>query len=252
MKRSARPVVDPQLPLFPAGSTGFPWPVRRSLRARRFSARVFLDGRVEIVAPLRAAESRLREFVFRHREWIERRSAEAAAAVALRDGEFPPRTIDLAAFGERWSLESRVGSGRARLHEAGHGRLELAGGAPGRDGLRELLLGWLVERCRLHLGATLGALAGAHGFAYQRLELRRQRTRWGSCSVRGTISLNVCIAFQRPEVMRYLLLHELSHTRHMNHSAAFWACVESACPDWRELDRELVRGWERVPGWVFR
>jgi predicted metal-dependent hydrolase len=52
--------------------------------------------------------------------------------------------------------------------------------------------------------------------------------------------------------MRYLLLHELAHTRHMNHSRAFWARVESTCPDWRALDRELRRGWERVPGWVFR
>lgn len=52
--------------------------------------------------------------------------------------------------------------------------------------------------------------------------------------------------------MRYLLLHELAHTHHMNHSRAFWARVEATCPDWRALDRELMRGWERVPGWVFR
>lgn len=252
MKRPARLSVDPQLPLFPPGSTGFPWPVRRSARARRFSARVFLDGRVEIVAPVRAADSLLREFVSRHRAWIERRSAEAAGSAAGRQVAFPPPVIELSAFGERWELGLGPAEGRARLGERGAGLLELQGAPAGRDATRELLFRWLVERCRVHLSAALGELASAHGYAWQRLELRRQRTRWGSCSTRGTISLNVCIAFQRPEVMRYLLLHELAHTRHMNHSRAFWARVESTCPDWRALDRELRRGWERVPGWVFR
>ena len=252
MKRLARLSIDPQLPLFPPGSSGFPWPVRRSARARRFSARVFLDGRVEIVAPARAADSLLREFVARHRQWIERRSAEAAGSAAGREFAFPPPAIELPAFREAWSLERGSVEGRARLRTLDSGVLQLGGSVGGRDATRDLLLGWLVERCRVHLGATLDELAAAHGYVFERLELRRQRTRWGSCSARGTISLNVCIAFQRPEVMRYLLLHELAHTRHMNHSRAFWDRVEQTCPEWRELDRELMRGWERVPGWVFR
>ncbi len=52
--------------------------------------------------------------------------------------------------------------------------------------------------------------------------------------------------------MQYLLVHELSHTRHMNHSPAFWACVANCCPDWQVFDRELLQGWRRVPSWVFR
>ncbi len=252
MKRLARLAIDPQLPLFPPGSPGFPWPVRRSTRARRFSARVFLDGRVEIVAPARATETLLRDFVARHRAWIERRSAEAAGSSAARELAFPPPAIDLVAFGESWVLGRGAPEGKGRLRQCGPALLELSGAPAGREGTRGLLLAWLVERSRVHLAATLDELAAAHGYAYERLELRRQRTRWGSCSTRGTISLNVCIAFQRPEVMRYLLLHELAHTHHMNHSRAFWARVEATCPDWRALDRELMRGWERVPGWVFR
>jgi predicted metal-dependent hydrolase len=57
--------------------------------------------------------------------------------------------------------------------------------------------------------------------------------------------------FQRPEVVRYLLIHELSHTRHMNHSRQFWALVESFEPDYRALDRELLSGWQHVPSWMF-
>jgi hypothetical protein len=52
-------------------------------------------------------------------------------------------------------------------------------------------------------------------------------------------------------VVRYLLIHELAHTRHMNHSRRFWQCVAACCPDYRRLDRALSEGWRSVPGWVF-
>ena len=100
--------------------------------------------------------------------------------------------------------------------------------------------------------APLHALAAQMGVAPGRLQVRCQRTRWGSCSRRGTISLNRCLLFQTPEVLRYLMIHELAHLRHMNHSAHFWADVARQEPDWKLLDRELLQGWRRVPSWVFR
>ena len=83
------------------------------------------------------------------------------------------------------------------------------------------------------------------------LLLRRQRTRWGSCSSAGTISLNVCLMFQQPAVVRYLMIHELCHRRHMNHSKRFWSLVAALEPDWKPLDVELLQGWRHVPAWVF-
>jgi predicted metal-dependent hydrolase len=85
-----------------------------------------------------------------------------------------------------------------------------------------------------------------------RVSIRCQRTRWGSCSTRGTVSLNCSLVFLRSEVVRYLFVHELAHTRHMNHSAHFWRLVEKIEPDYRRLDRELLAGWRTVPGWVFK
>jgi predicted metal-dependent hydrolase len=83
------------------------------------------------------------------------------------------------------------------------------------------------------------------------MSVRRQRTRWGSCSTQGTISLNACLLFQSPAVVRYLMVHELCHRRHMNHSRRFWALVESLEPGWKPLDAELLQGWRKVPAWVF-
>lgn len=113
------------------------------------------------------------------------------------------------------------------------------------------LLRWLVRHMEPELRARLDALAAETGIGYERMLLRRQRTRWGSCSSAGVVSLNVCLAFQRPEVVRYLMIHELCHRRHMNHSGRFWRLVESLEPGWKALDRELLKGWKHVPAWVF-
>ena len=240
-----------QLALPGIGDAADEWSVRRSPRARRVSARVFHSGRVEIVAPLRASERRIADFVSRHREWIETKSREGRSRAATADAAFPPTQLRLAAFGESWRLHFAGGRGRTRIAAGAGGLLVVSGDAGDRPRLRRLLLSWLTERARAGFEAWLAAVAAECGFTYARLQLRLQRTRWGSCSARGTISLNTCLAFQRPEVVRYLLVHELSHTLHMNHSARFWECVGRHCRDWRTLDRELLDGWRQVPPWIF-
>ena len=233
--------------------------VRRSARARRLSARVYRDGRVEVVAPARASDRVLRQFVERHRDWIERRR-ETALLNRPPPQPFPPPAIVLPAFAEHWRLHLAGGTGRVRITasdtSAGavltvRGDLASTDRVAADDALRAAIQAWLMRHCRARLEAELAAVAEHTGFVFRRMSLRRQRTRWGSCSSRGTISLNVCLAFQSPEVLRYLLIHELSHTLHMNHSAAFWNCVARHCPDWQRLDRELVAGWRFVPQWVF-
>ena len=229
------------------------WAVRRSARARRLSVRVFHSGRVEVVAPLRAADARIREFLLQHREWVERqraRSRERAAAVASMP--FPPDRLHLAAFDESWRVHLGAGAGPARTVSLGQGLLSLTG--HGRDAaeIRAALIRWLVSHVRGHFLRDLAALSQAAGLRFDRVDIRRQRTRWGSCSARRTISLNLCLAFQPPEVVRYLMIHELTHLEHMNHSAQFWRRVAERCPDWQRLDGELLDGWRRVPPWVFR
>lgn len=236
-----------QLPLW--SEQDVTWSVRESERARRMVVRVFHSGRVEVVVPVRTPPRLIATFLERHRQWIERKRAEARRT-AVAPEPFPPAGIDLPACAERWRVHLAGGIGRLRL-ASGEGLITVRGDAADRAALRQALRHWLLERAREVLEPALADCAREFGFSYERMVIRRQRTRWGSCSVRGTISLNACLLFLPPPVVRYLLIHELAHTRHMNHSRRFWQCVASFCPQYQRLDRLLIEGWRSVPAWVF-
>jgi predicted metal-dependent hydrolase len=242
-------VLTSQLPLWSEEDPEHAWVVRESRRARRLAVRVFRSGQVEVVIPPRTSRAAVEHFVARHRRWIEGKRAEARRHAIARE-PFPPSEIVLEGSSEIWRVHMACGSGRVRLH-VGAGLLSLTGDLASTRSVREILQGWLIEHARAVLGNALRQCARELGFGYQKSVVRRQRTRWGSCSARGTISLNCCLLFQRPEVVRYLMIHELAHTRHMNHSRRFWQCVAEHCPAHRALDRELLDGWRRVPSWVF-
>jgi hypothetical protein len=94
------------------------WRFRSSPRARRLSARVHLDGRVEIVLPRGTTAAAVEAFIARHRRWIDSRVAERRA---LDPAPFPPSRIDLPAFGQHWRLHLAGGSGAPRVTALGAG-----------------------------------------------------------------------------------------------------------------------------------
>ena len=228
--------------------------VRISKRARRLSLRVYPDARVEVVVPPRARPREIEHFITSHREWIDAKRKQALANRPVPE-IFPPAFIELPMTGERWRVHLAGGTGSTRVTERGgvhDGDRELRITGTGSPvALRRALRAWLMRAAADRLEPLVKQGAAALGVRYARVSIRRQRSRWGSCSVRGTISLNVCLLFQRAPVVDYLIVHELTHVTHMNHSARFWRAVEAACPDWRILDRELLRGWRTVPRWMF-
>jgi hypothetical protein len=235
-----------QLSLFETRSSSDPFAVRVSARARRLTARVHVGGRVEIVVPVGVNAHAVRDFVHRFTPWINRKVAAMRSFVA--PGEPVPPSIEFALTGERLTVEWRRAAVRQlRAHSA-----RIVVQAPDDSGARNLLQAWLKAAAEERLAPRLLELAAQLRYSVSRVRIRCQRTRWGSCSTRGTVSLNCSLVFLRPEVVRYLFIHELAHTKHMNHSASFWRLVERLEPDYRRLDRELLAGWRTVPSWVFK
>lgn len=238
-----------QLQLFEARDASQSWNVRVSRRARRLSVRVYPGGRVEVVVPPGASPITVERFVGLHRRWIDDRVADLSAAGGVVESLRPQR-IELAAVGRSYSIEYVPDRGDIRVVGGGD-RLVASGRVDDERRVAKALQRWLADFAHAQLGSELQQMAKRCGLHFKRMQIRRQRTRWGSCSASGTISLNMCVLFQQAAVMRYLLIHELSHTQHMNHSRRFWSLVESLEPEYRRLDRELLRGWQRVPAWVF-
>lgn len=235
-----------QLSLFEARSSNDPFAVRVSPRARRLTARVHIGGRVEIVVPVGVSAKAVRDFVQRFTPWIDRKVA--AMQCYAGQSALVPQAVEFAFTAERFEVEWH-GAPKRGLTQRDN-RLVLS--APDEGGARHLLQGWLRHAAGERLAPRLIRLANDLNYSVARVAIRCQRTRWGSCSTRGTVSLNCSLVFLRPEVVRYLFIHELAHTVHMNHSANFWRLVERLEPDYRSLDRELLAGWRTVPAWVFK
>ena len=238
-----------QLPLFGASTGSAEFAVRKSARARRLTVRVYPGGHVEITVPAGVRPAAVADFVARHRNWIDARRAELGTRPLPALEPLPGRVL-LQALDADWQVRY-LARRRAGLTVTAGRALEIHADPAHPASARRLLRRWLTLVARAALEPWLARLAAETGLGYQRLQLRRQRSRWGSCSRSGTISLNISLLFQPPAVVRYLLMHELCHTRHMNHSARFWQLVATHEPRFRELDRELTRGWRHVPGWVY-
>lgn len=240
--------LSPQLSLFSPTEDPSSWNVRISTRARRLSVRVYPAGRVEVIVPRSTAAWKVQQFVSRHREWIDERVRESSAHAITAH---PPQEILLAAIERQIRVETSPSAGKPRLSVLADHRVQLRGQLDTPASWARVVNRWLMKVAERELSIRLQQLATAYGFKYDRVQIRRQRTRWGSCSTRGTISLNMCALFLRPEVLRYLLIHELCHTHHMNHSSRFWKLVASYEPNYRVLDKELTAAWRHVPPWVF-
>jgi predicted metal-dependent hydrolase len=216
------------------------YPIRRSDRARRARINVSADG-VEVVVPRRMALRHVAPFVEEKRPWIERtlrriREAEEASAIRLCDGG------SVRYLGEELELRVRVEPGRVRSHVGLRGQvLHVAVGSEGVGPLRAALEGWYRRRARVEVAPRLDAACARARTSYARLTIRAQRTRWASCSSAGAMSFNWRLLLAPPEILDYVVEHEVAHLEVLDHSARFWRLLGSRSPGYRDHERWLRR-----------
>lgn len=222
---------------------------RRSSRAKQLQVRITPWQGIEVVIPTRTSKQRVRSFLVRQRQWIRDTWQSMQSQITDADRSLPVEIV-LRAISEHWQVRYRKRPG-AQVRIIASGRLLMvyhAGDA--ESSCREALRRWLARYARVHLGAKAQRMSASTGYRYRRLQVRGQKSRWGSYSSNGTLSLNYKLLFLPPELVHYLLVHELSHSRFLDHSPRFWKLVARHEPRWRALDNELGEAWRDVPAWV--
>jgi predicted metal-dependent hydrolase len=203
-------------------------------RARRYLLRLQPDGTARLVVPRRGSRAEALRFLERSEAWLLQRHRQWQGRSAARrewtDG------VRFLFRGEDVALRAEPEGDRVRLRFCD----EMLMVASGTD-YRKVVLAHLRGLAERELPHRTLELAREHGIAVSRVTVRAQKTRWGSCSARGTISLNWRLIQAPVSVRDYLIVHELMHRREMNHSRRYWKHVAAACPGYREAEAWLKR-----------
>jgi predicted metal-dependent hydrolase len=209
--------------------------VRESGRARSLRVRLGPRLPLEAIVPRRVGDAELDRFLLERRDWIARKLAEARSAAARSNvlGLDRPDVVWLGltpipvAFGPAVSPRLRDGS-------------LVVGSSPTAE---QAIERWYRREARKRIGRVVAREAARLRVRPGTLAIRDPKTRWGSCSSRGTIGFSWRLVIAPLEVLEYVVVHELCHLRELNHGKRFWRLLDEARPGWRD-----EAGWLREHG----
>ena len=188
------------------------------------------SGTLVVYAPEKTADGDIIRFMSEHRRWIRihhtkaEAFAENSSDVKVSDGG------SIFYLGEK--LTVRI-SGRGRIIKKEQEIIFPEGSTD------ESFVKWLKKRSREHLAARLTFISEKTGIGYMTLRISGARGSWGSCTSTGTVSLSWRLMMCPPDVIDYVIVHELCHRHHMDHSSEFWNEVEDMMPDYKEKKKWL-------------
>jgi predicted metal-dependent hydrolase len=222
----------------------FDYSLRVSRKAKYAKLRIKPYGGIEVVIPVRFPKKAVPDLVNQHADWIQqqlKKQQERIPAPVL------PDEIHLAINDFRTEIVYGANQQQGTKNPS-----QLFITNSGYQQSVKQLRKWIRQQAWALLPPMLESVSQETGLSYKKISIRSQKTRWGSCSSRGTISLNDQLLFVERDNAEYLMIHELCHTRHMNHSAKFWDLVEHHCADYRRHELALNRAKADIPGWILR
>jgi len=228
--------------------------VRTSPRAKYLRLKITVREGLVVVIPNGFDRRRIPTILAKRRPWLEKhferiRAHQKITMVGGKD--ILPEVIDLTAVGERWgveyheTLEPHVGA-----YERKQYRLLIRGNVEDRAACKAALRRWLARKARHHFEPWIDRLSECAELPFSRLLVKGQKTRWASCSRHRTVSINYKLIFLPSEFVRYVFIHELCHTRVMNHSRRYWETLQQVEPNYKQLHEKIRKAWRHVPTWA--
>ena len=211
--------------------------VRRSKRARRINLRISSKEKAILTLPHRASYREGISFLNRQKKWLEKKIRNFPVSQSLSEYFLSGGQIWLREkpFLLTWSNEIK---NKMFSYETGGERIYSKLDASGT--IEESLLIFLKGLARENLVARLSALSIESNLEFKKIRIGNQRSRWGSCSAKSTVSLNWRLILLPYEIGNYVIYHELAHLKHLNHSPQFWEFLETLCPNSRMYDKNLL------------
>ena len=203
--------------------------INKLIRSKRrtLSLIVEIDGTLTVRAPLRMKEADIRRFIEAKKSWVN----------GSRPGRRKKRNSPSSIYGRRnvpvpgQEIPLRIVSPNKKPALVMDRFFKLAESA--RSQAQSVFEAWYKKQARALLTERVEFFAHAQGFKVKKIRISSARTRWGSCSAKGTLSFTWRLVMAPPDVIDYVVVHELCHLKELNHSKAFWAQVEAILPDYK-------------------
>jgi len=229
------------------------WPpsftVKKHARAKHVKLRTTPARGLELTVPKRFNVKEIPFILEQNRAWIEKQLqqislAPTAATVA------PPTQITLSCIPQIIKVHYQQNIGLLKIISRPHQEWVVSGDIANQQACKMALTKKVRALAKKQLLALLDEVSDEIQLPYSTATVRNQSSRWGSCSSKKSISLNYKLIFLPPELARHIIIHELCHTRFLNHSVKFWNLVASFDPQWREHRLRMRRADQYIPAWV--
>ena len=234
--------------------TPIPYAIEVSRRARHVRLKISQSEGLVVVIPAGFDERRVPDIITEKADWITRtlkRINRQAQPVNPELARVQPDRIYLPSTAETWRIEYVTSKTRGiTLTQPGNHTLRLTGAVSNRTLCQAAFRRWTNRYAKATLPPAIKNMARDLGFTITEISIRNQRTRWGSCSRSRAISLNQKLVFLTPDLVRYVMLHELCHTMVLSHSKKFWDLVGRYDPAYKKKIKELHRAAKYLPIWA--
>lgn len=229
-------------------SSTFQYTLKRRANSNKISLNVSIQNGLEVTVPKGIRRSSIERVLEKNKDWI----AQSLDQVSERLNRLVPSDIKLQAIGESWELDYQPTSSLlVSVVEKEENTLLVQGNIEDKYEVALALRQWLTRKGQAHLVPWIHELSKEFNLPFDKAGVRGQRSRWGSCSAQGAISINRNLLFLPRNLVRYVLVHELVHTLQLDHSPKFWKLLLEREPLGKELATEARNSWLHVPIWAY-
>ncbi|MDP8218963.1 MAG: SprT family zinc-dependent metalloprotease [Candidatus Theseobacter exili] len=231
-----------------------PYVLKESKKARNVLLKISLKDGLTVTVPRGYNKRFIRSILLKKRIWIERKLEEVKVQrklMQIENKEHLPDRILLKAINEEWVVSyQHDNNDRFLVLENSPGFLVLTGQVDNKEESKKALRKWVRNKAINHFVPWIRRVSEENGLPFERVSVRNQCSRWGSCSAKKNISINQRLLFVPDYLVRYVFVHELCHTIAPDHSSRFWSLVEQKEPDYKKMNSELRNAWKTLPLWM--